>query len=90
MICGLLTETDLFVRRDGSHADFQIVSGLRIRLHPHEVHVNDEVVAFPEFFPWVFPDLLADTDDLRNIVTTYLEVRLRWIYPAGFIVRWYS
>lgn len=93
---GLLTKSDLYVWEsvDLLHADFERltgIEGMRIVLRAGAVHANNETVALPEHFPWVFADGDAlDNDDRRRIVTEHLRSRLRDIYPAGFTVFWYQ
>lgn len=98
---GLLTETDLYVWQSINllHIDFERDTGLlgvRIALRPTEVQTNDESVALPEQFPWIFPDRTqaeaTDIEDRRAIVTTYLQAndRLKRLYVTGFHVAWYS
>ena len=92
---GLLTQSDLYVWEsvDLLHSDFERltgVQGMRIVLRAHAVHVNNETVALPEFFPWVFSNADLDNDDRRHIVKEHLRQRLRHIYPTGFAVFWYQ
>jgi hypothetical protein len=96
---GLLTQSDIYVWQSDhlSHADFERatgIEGLQITLRAGQVHANNETVALPEHFPWVFPDRgqaeAMDVEDRRKMVTEHLGNRLRHVYPTGFIVHWYS
>jgi hypothetical protein len=98
---GLLTGTDLYVWQSVNllHIDFErdaAVSGVRVALRSGEIQVNDETVAQPEHFPWIFPQPQAadamDIEDRRTLVETWLlsNVRLKRAYPTGFKVTWYS
>lgn len=96
---GLLTKSDLYVWRSDHllHADFERatgIAGMQIALRDGEVLASNETVALPEHFPWVFPDRaqaeMMDMDDRRKLVAVHLDARLRHVYPAGFIVLWYS
>lgn len=97
---GLLTGVDLYVWQSTHllHADFEResgVQGVRVALRSGSIQANDETVAQPEAFPWVFPDpgLAANTDveDRRTVVCDWLKAntRLAAIYPEGFNVTWY-
>lgn len=96
---GLLTQPDLYVWQSPelSHTDFERgtgIEGVHITLREHAVLANNETVALPEYFPWLFPDLgqaeAMDIEDRRTMVTDHLGVRLKHIYPTGFTVFWYS
>ena len=96
---GLLTQSDLYVWQNPEllHVDFERgtgIEGVRIALRERTVLANNETVALPEHFPWLFPDLrqaeAMDIDDRRIMVTDHLSARLRHIYPGGFTVFWYS
>jgi hypothetical protein len=95
---GLLTQSNLYIWQSVNllHADFERdtgIHGIRLALRSGEVFVNDETVAMPEHFPWLFPDAVAmDVDDLREAAAGWLRAnaRLRAIYPTGFRLGWYS
>ena len=96
---GLLTQSDLYVWQSEHllHADFERhtgIQGMHIALGEGAVHANNETVALPEHFPWVFPNReqaeMMDIDDRRQVVKEHLSGRLRDVYPTGFIVLWYS
>jgi hypothetical protein len=98
---GILTPTDLHVwqRVDVLHVDFERetgVIGVRLRLRSGGISVNDETVALPPHFPWVFSDLASvaamDMDDRREAAGGWLQANalLKPIYPQGFRVVWYS
>lgn len=96
---GLLTQSDLYVWQSPEllHADFERgtgLAGVHVTLREHAVLANNETVALPEYFPWLFPDLrqaeAMDVEDRRTMVADHLGVRLRNIYPGGFTVLWYS
>jgi len=94
----LLTEAGLFLWQSVHllHADFERatgLSGVRVMLGPEMVRVNDEVVAQPECFPWLFPDGLdPEIEARRAFVAGWLtgHTTLRAIHPTGFTVTWYS
>jgi hypothetical protein len=96
---GLVTQTDLYVWQSMNHSAFEqatAINGIRIALRTDQIMVNDEAVAFPEHFPWVFPDReqaeAMDIEDRRKLVTQHLErhTRLNRVYPSGFAVVWYA
>lgn len=98
---GLITQTDLYVWQSVNllHPDFEkatAIDGIRIALRSDQIMVNDETVAFPEHFPWIFPDReqaeAMDIEDRRNLVTDHLKahVRLSRVYPTSFAVIWYA
>jgi hypothetical protein len=81
------------------HTDFERatgIQGVRLALRSGGVLVNDETIAMPEHFPWVFPDItramILDTEDRRTMAVAWIQanVRLRPIYPTGFTAGWYS
>lgn len=97
---GLLTESDLYVWHNMNllHPHFEAatgIDGIRIVLRVDQIQINHELVAFPELFPWVFPDSgqaeAMDMEDRRKVATTYLEANLRLgrVYSAGFTTMWY-
>jgi hypothetical protein len=97
---GLLTQSDLYIWQSVNllHSDFERDTGLqgvRLALRSAEVLVNDETVALPEHFPWVFTEgaeiASADIEDRRTTVAERLQgnARLQAIYPCGFTVGWY-
>ena len=96
---GMLTATDLYVwqSRHLPHAAFErdaAVSCVRVALRAGELQVNDETVAQPEHFPWIFrpPDTDIDIEDRRAIVSAWLvaHARLKPVYPGGFKLTWYA
>jgi hypothetical protein len=98
---GLLTKSDIYVWQSINllHPDFERetdIEGMRIALRAGQVQVNDDPVALPEHFPWVFSDPAQaeamDIEDRRKIVIDHLQkdARLKRTYPAGFTVIWYS
>jgi hypothetical protein len=97
---GLLTATDLYVWQGMTpHAEFEKetgIQGVRIVLRAGMICSNDETIALPEHFPWIFPDPIKaaemDMDDRRAIVVTWLTTnsRLSNIYPHGFSIDGYQ
>jgi len=94
----LLTQAGLFLWQSIHllHADLERaagLSGVRVLLGPEMVRVNDEVVALPGCFPWLFPDGFdPEIEARRAFVAGWLagQPTLRAIHPAGFTVAWYS
>jgi hypothetical protein len=97
---GMLTPTGLYVWQNVNvlHRDFERdigINGVRLALRSAEVLVNDETVALPEHFPWVFTEgaeiTHMDIEHRRTIVAEWLRgnARLQAIYPCGFTVGWY-
>ena len=94
----ILTEHDLYVwqGKHVPHGDFVRrvgVDGVRIRLRPDMVFVNEETVGMPSAFPWIF-QIDGDALDIgyrREIVEQWLQAnsRLAAFYPNGFTVNWY-
>jgi len=94
----VLTEHDVHVWNSMHvlHGDFvrQIgVDGVRIRLQPDIVLVNEETVGIPFAFPWIFDNdgERVDVERRREIVERWLNAtyRLTIIYPRGFTIIWY-
>src|ERR1700733_13576398 len=88
---GSLTQANLYVWQSVNllHADFERDTGLqgvRLTLLSEEVLANDETVALPDYFPWVFPEATEithmDIEDRRTIVAEWLRgnARLQAIY----------
>jgi hypothetical protein len=76
------------------HGDFTRqtgIDGVRIMLRPAEIAVNQEVIAMPFEFPWIFDDDDPDLDERQVIVERWLHAnsRLTTIYTQGFNVNWY-
>jgi len=75
-----------FVRQTG-------VDGVRMRLAPNRVAVNEETVGVPSDFPWIFGSDgdPMDVERRREIVERWLHgnSRLAVVYPRGFTVNWY-
>jgi hypothetical protein len=95
---GLLTEHDLYLWQSVHvlHGDFARqtgVDGVRVRLAPNLVAINQETVGMPSAFPWIFENdgNFMDVDRRREIVEQWLNPnpRLAVIYPRGFTVNWY-
>jgi hypothetical protein len=98
---GLLTETDLLVWQSTTllHADVERVAGLRgvrIMLRNSGVRVENETVAMPERFPWLFPDAVRtaelEVEERRQAVAAWLTTnrRLCVLYPSGVEIDWYA
>jgi hypothetical protein len=98
---GLVTATDLYTWQSLNllHMDFEReigVLGVRVGLRAGVIQVNDETVAQPEHFPWIFPDTTKadeiDIENRRSIVEQWLAAnkRLAHIYPQKFTVSWYA
>jgi hypothetical protein len=75
---GLLTATDLYTWQSMNflHADFERESGMqgvRVTLRAGAIRLNDETIALPEHFPWIFPDAAKaaemDNDEKLAVVT---------------------
>lgn len=93
----ILTDASLFLWQStfmlhGAMAAQLGVDGVRVRLQPGRVLVNQEACALPEHLPWVFAPA-ADLDIEAR------RVRLAWwmhcfppiiaLYPDGFETDWY-
>jgi hypothetical protein len=98
---GLVTATDIYVWQSVNltHGDVERLTGIhgvRLALRSREIQVNDETVALPEHFPWMFPDPvrveIMDIEDRRAAVARGLQTnsRLQAIYPSVFKIGWYS
>jgi|ERR1044072_3301470 hypothetical protein len=96
---GLLTKTDLYVWQSMPHQVVEqatAIDGMRLSLRTDQVLVNHETAAFPEHFPWVFPNReqaeAMDIEDRRQIVIDHLKLdaHLNRMYPTGFAVAWYA
>jgi hypothetical protein len=96
----LFTDIDLFVWQSNYllHMDFErdmAVQGMKVLLKPAEVYVNDETVAQPECFRWIFSDptkaVEMDIEDRRIVVTHWLQTneRLKRLYLNRFKIMWY-
>ena len=99
---GLLTASDLYIWQSMNllHADFEKktgIEGVRIALRSSLILINDETVAMPEHFPWIFPDpaeaTQTDIEDRWTIVARWIKAnkRLAPIYPyGGFLIDGYQ
>lgn len=98
---GLLTATDLYTWQSMNflHSDFEResgVQGVRVTLRAGTIRINDETIALPEHFPWIFPDPVKaaemDNDEKWSIVAGWLKAnkRLSRVYPQGFTVAGYQ
>jgi hypothetical protein len=94
----MLTERDLHVWEGEHvlHGDFvrrTRVDGVRVRLAPNLVAVNEETVGVPSSFPWIFGQNgdLMDMDRRRELVERWLKSNswLAKFYPHGFTMNWY-
>ena len=94
----VLTEHDLYLWHSARvlHGDFvrQVgADGVRVRLQPDIVLVNQETIAAPSEFPWIFENdgNLIDMDRRREMVERWLKANLRLatFYPHGFTTNWY-
>jgi hypothetical protein len=69
------------------------VDGVRVRLASNLVAINQETIAVPSEFPWIFANDgdLMEVELRREIVERWLKAnsRLAGIYPRGFTVTWY-
>ncbi|WP_039887530.1 hypothetical protein [Acidiphilium sp. PM] len=98
---GLLTEKALYVWQSANllHMDFERLTGtegMRLGLRANEIQVNDETVAQPAYFPWVFRDhsaaISSDIEDRRRLVERFLmlNTKVKTIYPDVFRILWYA
>jgi hypothetical protein len=98
---GILTATDLYVWQSVNllHADFERetgIQGVKLALRAGVIRVNDETVALPEHFGWIFPSSVQadqlDMDDRWSLVAMWLDTnrRLSRIYPQGFTIEGYQ
>lgn len=94
----MLTEHDLYLWQSVHvlHGDFVRqtgVDGVRIRLAPDLVAVNEETVGVPSEFPWIFENDcdLIEIEHRCEIVERWLKTnsRLAVIYRRCFTVIWY-
>lgn len=94
----MLTEHDLYLWQSVHvpHGDFARqtgVDGVRVRLAPNIIAVNQETIGIPSEYPWIFGHSgdLMDVERRREIVERWLKAnsRLAVIYPRGFTVNWY-
>lgn len=95
----IVTERDLYVwqSNDLLHADFVRrtgFDGVRVGLRQRSIEVNQETVAFPEEFPWIFTEAeVEEMDDGQRhsvIVDWLLDCHvLNNLYPNGFLTTWY-
>ncbi len=97
---GILTADDLFIWREPTvtHTIFVHltgIDGLRFRLAHGAISVHQEVIAFPEHFPFVYTDVEVAAEQnpeiRRFVVERWLRSneRIRTIHPAGFSIYWY-
>lgn len=98
---GVLTEKALYVWQSANllHMDFERLTGtegMRLGLRANEIQVNDETVAQPAYFPWVFREhsaaISSDIEDRRRLVERFLvlNTRIKTIYPDDFRIFWYT
>ena len=96
----IVSGDDIHVWKDPNllHAAFaqqKGVDGVRLRLRRRLVQVNQETVAFPDHFPWVFNDVEAAwqmaIEERHLVVSRWLRQSraLLLLYPSGFEIAWY-
>jgi hypothetical protein len=95
---GVLNERDLYIWQSvhvlhGDLARQTGIDGVRVKLAPNVVAVNEETVGVPSSFPWIFDNDgdLMEVNRRREIVERWLNAncRLAVICPRGSTVIWY-
>jgi hypothetical protein len=80
-----------------SHAQFEKdtgITGVHIIVDQNTVLINDEAVALPELYSWIYPDNVADLEieQRRRIVEQFVQscAQAESICPPGCRFAWYS
>jgi hypothetical protein len=80
-----------------SHAEFESdtgMTGVRLIIDHNTVLINDETVALPHLYSWLYPDDVdeLDIDERRRIVETFILScnQAQAICPPGCRFGWYS
>lgn len=98
---GVLRGSDIFVWQSESlhHGAFSRltgVDGVRVRLQPSSVHVQNKMLDFPVEFPWIFSDARVasrmNMGQRREVAAGWLRRSraIAGLYPAGFETFWFA